>query len=268
MAITAKDVADLRAKTGLGMLECKKALEASNGDIQAAIDELRKKGLKDMDKRADRVSAEGQIFVKVAADRSKAAIVEFNTETDFTARNDGFLKAGETVLAEVYKQPAGKVEKNDAIEAAINEVRLTTKENAQYGRGHVLGSGGKVGSYRHHNGKAAAIIEVSGPISDELFTELCQHIVAITPAPIAIDESGVPADLIEKEKAIAKAQAIESGKPESIAEKMVVGKIRKFLEDNTLENQLFIKDDKKKIKDILPAGVKITGFVLYKLGGK
>ncbi len=267
MAITAKDVADLRAKTGLGMMECKQALTETNGDIQAAVDLLRKKGIAKMDGRTDRASAEGQILIKVAADRSKAAIVEVNTETDFTAKNDGFLKACDIILNEVFAQGAGKAEKNKTMQDAIDEVRLTTKENAQFGRGEVLANG-KVGSYRHHNGKAGAIIELSGPVSDELFTELCQHIVAITPAPIAIDETGVPADVIEKEKAIAKAQAIEQGKPEQIAEKMVTGKIRKFYEDNCLVHQLFIKDDKKRIKDILPAGVKITGFALYKLGGK
>jgi elongation factor Ts len=268
MAITAKDVNELRQKTGLGMMECKQALTETGGDIQKAVDLLRSRGLAKMDTRTDRASAEGQILIGYNADKSKVAIVEFNTETDFTARNDGFLAAGAKLVEEALKQAPGQVQKTDAMQVAIDEVRLTTKENAQFGRGHVLGGAGKVGSYKHFTGKVGVLIEVSGNVSDELLTDLCMHIAAITPSPIAIDETGVPAEIIEKEKAIAKAQAIEQGKPEQIAEKMVIGKIRKFYEENCLLDQLFIKDDKKRVKELLPAGAKVLSFVRYALGGR
>jgi len=269
MAITAKDVSDLRSKTGLGMMECKAALNETNGDMEKAVDLLRARGLAKMDGRTDRVAAEGRIAVAVSSDKSKGAIVEVNSETDFTAKNDGFIAVVQTVVGEALKQPTGDVAKNDVITAAIDSIRLTTKENVQFGRGKVLGGAGrKVGSYVHHNGKIGVIIEVEGPASDELLAELCMHITAVTPVPLGVNDSDVPADIIEKEKAIAKAQAIEQGKPEQIAEKMVVGKIRKFLEDNVLVNQLFVKDDKKRVKELLPAGVAIKSFARYQLGQK
>lgn len=274
MAISAKDVMELRQKSGLGMMECKQALTETDGDLQKAMDLLRQKGLAKMDSRADRTSAEGRVEAAVNADQTKAAIIEVNTETDFTATNDGFKAMTATVAKEALAQPAGEVNKTDAIQQAIDAIRLTTKENAQFARGAVLGGGAgqKVGSYVHFNGKIGAIVEVTleagADVSSDLLREICQHIVANPITPIGIVESDVPADVIEKEKEIAKAQAIEQGKPEQIAEKMVVGKIRKFYEDNTLLLQLFIKDDKKRIKEILPKGVSITKFARYTVGGK
>jgi elongation factor Ts len=274
MAISAKDVMALRQKSGLGMMECKQALTETDGDLQKAIDLLRQKGLAKMDSRTDRTSAEGRVEVAVNAGSTKAAIIEVNTETDFTATNDSFKAMAATVASEALKQNAGEVEKTDAIQAAIDAVRLTTKENAQFARGAVLGGGAgqKVGSYVHFNGKIGAILEVKlesgASADDDLLRGICQHIVANPIPPIGILESDVPAELVEKEKQIAKAQAIEQGKPEQIAEKMVSGKIRKFFEDQTLLLQLYIKDDKKRIKELLPKGVSITRFARYIVGGK
>lgn len=269
MAITAKDVMDLRNKTGLGMMECKAALAETDGDVAKAVDLLRAKGLAKMDGRADRTSAEGRIGTAVAPDKSKAAIIEINTETDFTAGNDGFKAMVQAVANEALKQPVGDVQKTDAMQTLIDNIRITTKENVQFGRGRVIGSGGsKVGSYVHHNGKVGVLVEVKGDSSPELLTDLCMHVTAAVPVPIAIDETGVPAETIAKEKEVAKAQAIEQGKPEAIAEKMVVGKIRKFIEDNTLINQLFVKDDKKRVKEILPKGSSIVAFARYGVGSK
>ena len=274
MAISAKDVMELRQKSGLGMMECKQALAETDGDLQKAMDLLRQKGLAKMDSRSDRTSAEGRVDVAISPDHTKAAIVELNTETDFTATNDAFKAMVTTVAAEALKQPAGEATKTDAMTQAIDAIRLTTKENAQFARGTVLGGGAgqKTGQYVHFNGKIGAIVEVSlengATVTDELLREICQHIVANPITPIGILESDVPAETIAKEKEIAKAQAIEQGKPEQIAEKMVAGKIRKFYEDNTLLLQLFIKDDKKRIKEILPKGVNITKFARYQVGGK
>ncbi|MCX5661925.1 MAG: translation elongation factor Ts [Planctomycetota bacterium] len=269
MAITAKDVMDLRNKTGLGMMECKAALAETDGDVAKAVDLLRAKGIAKMDGRADRASAEGRVGTAVAGDKGKGSIVEINTETDFTAGSDVFKAMVQAVANEALKQPVGDVQATDAIKTLIDNVRITTKENIQFARGRVLGSGGsKIGSYVHHNGKVGVLVEVKGDSTPELLTDLCMHVTAVQPTPVAIDEAGVPAELIAKEKEIAKAQAIEQGKPEAIAEKMVVGKIRKFLEENSLINQVFVKDDKKKVKEILPKGSTVAAFVRYGVGSK
>ena len=269
MAITAKDVKSLREKTGLGMMECKEALAEVDGDVDKAVDLLRQRGLSKMDTRSDRTSAEGRVAAAVSEDRSKGAIVEINTETDFTANNERFVAMAEQVAHEALKQEPGAVEANDAITAAIDEVRLTTKENAQFARGHVVGGAGSVvGAYVHFNGKIAVLVELTGEASDELLKDLCHHISAGTPAvPVGVTEDEVPASIVEKEREYAKAQAIEQGKPENIAEKMVEGKIRKFYDEHVLLRQPFIKDDKKQVKDLLPAGSEIKRFVRYQVGG-
>ena len=275
MAISAKDVMDLRNKTGLGMMECKAALAEADGDAEKAMDLLRKKGLAKMDSRTDRASAEGRIGSAISPDKTKGAIIEVNTETDFTAKNDTFTAMIQTVAGEALKQASvGEVQKTDAMQASIDNLRLTTKENVQFARGRVVGGPGRtVGSYVHFTGKIGVLIELEGQgITPELLTDLCQHIAAVSPTPIGVTEAEVPAEVIAKEKQIAKAQAIEQGKPEQIAEKMVVGKIRKFYEEHVLMSQLFIKPDEngkqKPIKELLPKGAVIKSFVRFQLGGK
>lgn len=273
MAIGAKEVMSLRQKTGLGMMECKQALEETAGDVQKAVDLLRQRGLAKMETRTDRTSAEGRVFVAITPDKSKGAIVEVNTETDFTANNDAFKKMLGIVAGEALKQPAGEVQKNDVMQAAIDEVRLTTKENVQFSRARVLGGPGSVvGSYVHFTGKVGAMIELSAEnpsaVTPELLADLCMHVTAVSPAPLGVVPEDVPAAIVEKEREIAKGQALESGKPENIAIKMVEGKIRKFFEENTLLLQLFIKDDKKRVKEILPKGVGIKSFARMAVGEK
>jgi len=268
MAISAKDVMALRKKSGLGMMECKEALEETGGDLQAAEDMLRQKGLAKMDGRTDRASAEGRIASAISSDGSKGSIIEVNTETDFTAGNDQFKSMAQNLADMALSQEPGDVSKSDAMQKTIDEVRLTTKENVQFGRGAVAGGAGrKVGAYVHHNGKVGAIVEVEGDAPADLLRDICMHVVSIVPTPIGIVDADVPAELVAKEREVAKAQAIESGKPENIAEKMVEGKVRKFFEENTLLKQKFVKDEKKIIKDILPKGATITKFVRYQLGG-
>ncbi|QDU34962.1 Elongation factor Ts [Poriferisphaera corsica] len=264
--ITAKDVMALRKASGLGMMEAKKALTETNGDMEAAKELLRKKGLAKMDGRTDRESAEGKIAI--AVEGSKGAIVLVNTETDFTANNDMFIEKVQIIANEALKNDAGEVVVNDSMQTLIDDIRVTTKENAQFGKGKVLGGGNAtIGSYLHFTGKIGVLVELEGEASDDLLKDLCMHISAISPAPLGVNEDEIPADIIEKEREIAKAQAIESGKPEAIAEKMVEGKIRKYLDEVTLTRQKFVKDDKKQIKDILPAGVSIKQFVRYQIGG-
>ncbi len=268
MAITAKDVMALRKATGLGMMESKAALEEAGGDMQAAQDLLRTRGLAKMDGRADRESAEGKVAVAMSPDGKKGAIVEINTETDFTATNAAFVKMTQAIADLALAQSAGDVQKTDAMQALIDEVRLTTKENVQFKAGKVFApGGGNVGSYVHFTGKIAVLIEVAGEATAELLKDLCMHVSAVSPAPLGVNEDEVPADVLEKERQIAKAQALESGKPEAIAEKMVEGKIRKFLDEVVLTRQPFVKDDKKQIKDLLPKGTVIKQFVRYQVGG-
>jgi elongation factor Ts len=264
---------NLRQKTGLGMMECKQALAEADGNIDKAVDLLRQRGLAKMDGRADRTSAEGRIGTLVGPDRTKGAIVEINTETDFTAGNDIFKAMVVAVTADALKQPAGPAAKTDAMQAAIDNVRLTTKENVQFARAHVLGGSpqARVGAYLHFTGKVGVLVELRADdptvISDELLNDLCLHVAAGTPVvALGVSEADIPADVIAKEKEIAKAQAIEQGKPEAIAEKMVIGKIRRFHEDHCLTLQPFVKDDKKRVKDILPKGVSIHAFIRFQVG--
>lgn len=267
--ISAKDVMALRQKTGLGMMECKEALAETNGDVQAAVDLLRKKGLAKMDSRADRESKEGKIAVAVQDNPPKGAIIELNSETDFVAGNELFIRAAQEIADKALRLPAGSVEKNDEMQRLIDELRLTTKENVQFGRGVVLGDdpNGKIGSYLHFTGKIGVLVEVVGDADEELLKDLCMHISAASPVPLAVTEDQVPQELVDKEREIAKAQALESGKPENIAEKMVEGKIRKYYDEVVLLRQPFIKDDKKQIKDLLPKGTTIKSFVRYQIGG-
>lgn len=265
MAISAKDVMALRKATGLGMMESKAALEEAGGDMQAAQDLLRSKGLAKMDGRSDRESAEGKVAVAVSPDGSKGAIVEINTETDFTASNEAFVKLTQDVADLALEQNAGDVEKTDAMQALIDEVRLVTKENVQFRAGKVLA--GNVGSYIHFTGKIAVLIEVEGDAETDLLKDLCMHVSAASPTPLGVNEDEVPEDVLVKEREIAKQQAVESGKPEEIAEKMVDGKIRKFLDSVVLTRQPFVKDDKKQVKDLLPKGTTIKQFVRYQVGG-
>jgi elongation factor Ts len=271
MAITAKDVNDLRQRTGLGMMECKQALTEANGDMQKAVDLIRTKGLTKGGEREHRATSEGRVAAAIAPDKSKGAIIEVNSETDFTARNESFVKMAQSLAQMALALNPGDVAKSDAIQAAIDEIRLTTKENIQFARGKVVGGAGrKVGSYVHHNGKIGVLIEVEGDVPDELLKELCQHITAATPVPLGVNEGDIPADVIAKEREIAKAQAIEQGKPANIAEKMVEGKIRKFYEETVLNQQLLVTraEEKTKVKDALPEGATVKSFVRYQLGGK
>ncbi len=261
MSFTAKDVMQLRKSTGLGMADCKKALEKADGDMEKAAEIVRAEFGAKMDGRADRESGEGRIAIAVSDDKHKGAIVRVNTETDFTAKNDAFVAMTQQVADLALQQDVGAVAANDAIEAAMKDVRLTTGENVQFGEGAVFGGAGHtVGSYVHFTGKVGVLIDLEGEADEQLCKDLCMHISAIVPEPLGVNEEDVPADVIEKEKAAAKAEAMESGKPEDIAEKMVVGKMRKYMDSIVLLRQPFVKDDKQQIKDILPAGVTIKSF--------
>jgi elongation factor Ts len=262
----AKDVMALRKKSGLGLMECKAALEKANGDMALAEETIRKDGLSKMDGRVDRDASDGCIAVALRDDRSKCAIVEINTETDFTAKNDAFISMVSDIAKLALLQPAGIVEKTSEMQNRIDNLRVTTKENVTWRRGTVL-EGGRIGTYVHHTGKTGVAVQVDGKIDDEILHKLCLHVASADPAPLSVSDSDIPAGVLAKEREIAKAQAMKSGKPDSIVEKMVIGKIDKFLDGVVLLRQPFVMDGTRKIKDLLPAGIAITGFVKYTVGG-
>ncbi len=267
MAITAKDVQTLRQRTGLGMMECKKALNETDGDMDAAIALLREQLGKKMEVRSDRAAAEGA--VAAARNDGSVAMIQLVSETDFAARNDTFVEAAQKLADLALQGPDGQIAEPTAEMAKIVEdLRITIKENISLKSGIKL-SAPKVGSYVHHNRKLGVVIAGEGNLSDELLTGLCQHITAavppMMPEPIAIDESGLPADKLAAAKEEFTKEAAESGKPPQIVEKMVEGKIRKWIDENTLMGQLYIRemDAKKPVRDYIPDGAKIICFERY-----
>ncbi|MFO0963062.1 MAG: translation elongation factor Ts [Phycisphaerales bacterium] len=261
--ISSKDVMALRERTGLGMMDCKKALTEANGDMAVAEAALREALKGKMDTRTDRAAGEGCVAVAVAG--RKAAIVEVRAETDFTARNPEFRAMAEKVAKIAAAGAAGAVSVSPEMTKLIDEVRIRTGENISFGGGTVL-EGDAFGQYIHHDGKKGAIIAYTGTLDADSAVGICQHIVAVTPPPVAVDEAGVPADVVAKRKQEAVDEAKASGKPEQIAVKMAEGKMRKFFEEVTLLGQAYVRDDKKQVKALLPAGTKILSFARLAVG--
>jgi len=266
--INAKDVMTLRARTGLGMMDCKKALAESGGDVEAAEEALRKKLKGKMEARTDRAAGEGAIAIEISDDGRAASIVEFITETDFTAKNEEFIESTKKLAGLVLKGNAGDAALSDEMKAIVDDVRITTGENASYARGHKLEGGGDTmfGSYIHHDGKTGVLIQAEGNVNEDTLRDICMHITAAHPRPLGVSADDIPADVVEKEKKFALETAMESGKPKEIAEKMVEGKMRKFFEGVALLEQPFVKDPDKKIKELLPAGASIVAFLRWTVG--
>jgi len=261
VSFTAQDVMALRQKTGLGMMDCKEALKEANGDTAAAEEILRAKRKGKMDKRTERATGEGRIAIKTEGEQ--AAIVEIQTETDFTARNEAFVKAAEAIAQLAITLSAGPIQPNEEMTKYIDELRITTGENANFARGEKL-EGGTFGQYVHHDGKRAALVQVDGDVDQEVLKGVCQHIVFHDPK--ATDETGIPKEELDRIRNEAISEAKESGKPDEIAQKIAEGKVRKFLEENTLLNQPYVLDESKTVRDVLPNGVNIKKFVRYTLG--
>ena len=262
--ITAAMVKQLREATGLGMMDCKKTLEEVGGDFQAAQDALRAKGMTTAEKKVGRTTREGLVGIKRSDDGASVVMIEVQCETDFCARNDEFrsMVSELTSMAMAGAAGDGDVPVGDAMTARLQEALAKIGENMNYARG-VKFSAPRIGAYLHHNGKVGVIVGIDGDISDETLNDLCMHIAFAD--PIGLTRDDIPADVIEHEKAIAKQQAVESGKPPQIAEKMVAGKVNKFIAANALLEQPFVKDDKRKVKDILD-GATVTAFARYAVG--
>lgn len=266
--ITAAMVKELRERTGSGMMECKKALTETNGDIEAAIDLMRKTGLAKADKKSDRAAAEGLLLVR--QNDTRALILEVNCETDFVTKNEDFLKFANDAADIALNNNVTTVEQlaAEALNGStVDEVRksLIAKigENMNVRRLTVLEATGTIGAYVH-GGRIAALVDVEGGDA-ELAKDVAMHITAAN--PICIDASEVSAELLDRERAIYSAQAAESGKPADIVEKMVEGRIRKYLEEVTLEGQAFIKDPDTSVGKLLKSkSAKVKAFVRFELG--
>jgi len=271
MAITAALVKELRERTGAGMMECKKMLTETNGDIDAAIEELRKRGAAQADKKAGRIAAEGTIVTLV--DGNKGVAVEVNSETDFSAKNEGFMAfANKVATSALNAQPENiealanvEVEGGQTVEAARQTLIQEIGENITVRRFEIVeaGEGEVIGAYQHGN-KISVLTRVKAG-SEELAKDIAMHVAASKPVCVSADQ--VPAELLEKEREIFSAQAAESGKPAEIMEKMVEGRIRKYLNEVTLLGQAFVKDPDVTVEKLLKsAGAEITQFIRYEVG--
>jgi len=272
MAITAAMVKDLRERTGAGMMECKKALVECNGDIEAAIEHMRKTGLAKADKKAGRTAAEGLIAITASDDNKKVAIVEVNCETDFVAKGDDFQNfCNEVAQLALDKQPADldallalPMSGGDSIADTLKAMIAKIGENMNVRRFKLVSSdNGHVSSYSHGS-RIGVVVSMEGG-SDELGRDIAMHIAASRPT--AVSEAEVDPALIEKEKEIFTAQAAESGKPAEIIEKMIGGRINKFLKEITLLGQPFVKDPDTTVEKLLKgAGATVLAFERFEVG--
>jgi elongation factor Ts len=271
MAITAALVKELRERTGAGMMECKKALVEMNGDIEAAAEHMRKTGMAKADKKAGRAAAEGLIVIKLSDDAKTAAMVEVNCETDFVAKDENFVKfanaVGDCALA---NKPADVEALSTLTLADGNSVEDTRKaliakigENMNVRRMSIMEAQGSLSVYSHGSRIGVAVDLVGG--NDELGKDLAMHIAASR--PICVDESEVPQVTLDKEKEIYTAQAQESGKPADIIEKMVQGRIKKYLKEITLLGQPFVKDPDQTVEQLLgKEKATVNAFVRLEVG--
>ena len=272
MAISAKTVKELRERTGAGMMDCKKALTANDGDMQKAIDWLREKGIAKAAKKSGRIAAEGAVAAYVSADRKTGVLLEVNCETDFTANNENFRALEKKILEQIAAiNPADLDELNDSViddkkvSDLVTEATATIGEKISIRRFVRYDTEGKLTSYIHMGGKIGVLVDMTGG-SDELGKDVAMQIAAANPS--AVDRAGVDASELEHEKEILRKQALEEGKPAKIVERMVEGRINKFYKEVCLVEQDFVKADpgeKKTVKDIL-GGEKVLRFTRWQLG--
>lgn len=273
--ISASDVNKLRQQTGAGMMDCKKALIESNGDFEAAIDYLRKKGAKVAASRQDRESNEGVVIAKTTADGKKGVIVEVNCETDFVAKNADFIAFGNSIADLAIEKLPASLEELLALE--LNGSKVSDQVLDQTGKiGEKIGvnkyevvTGEKVISYIHGNYRLGVLVALSADAegAEEAGKDVAMQIAAMN--PVAIDKGDVDARTIERELDIAKEQIRAEGKPEEMVEKIAQGKLNKFYKDSTLLNQEFVKDSSKTIAQFLNGvskGLTVTAFKRVQLG--
>ena len=245
MAITASQVNELRQRTGLGMMECKKALQDVGGDVDAAIDYFRKKGVKT--KVAEREAGEGRVSAYISPDGTRGAVVEVRCNTDFTARNDITVEICDLAGKKLLDDPSADPSTDADIKQKLTQVSQQTGENVQLGRTMVV-EGKKVGRFNYTvTNKVTALVAVdSADVPDEVLNDVGLHLVACKPVAMGLTRESVPADLVAAEKRIAVEQAEATGKPREIAEKIAEGKMSAFYRERVLSEQEFINPDKFK----------------------
>lgn len=270
--ITASLVKELRERTGAGMMDCKKALTETDGNIDAAIDYLRENGIAKAAKKADRIAAEGLSYIEVKG--NKAVILEINSETDFVAKNEKFVALVKNVADAILAAEPKSLEEalqvqaeGGSVEELINEGIATIGEKLSLRRFEVVSKtdADAFGAYSHMGGRIGVLTLVEGSTDEEAAKDVAMHIAAL--APRYLDESEVPADVLEHEKKVLTEQALNEGKPANIVEKMIVGRINKFLEEITVVKQKFVKDDSLTVeKFVASKGGKLAKFVRYEVG--
>ena len=271
--ISAQMVKELREKTGAGMMDCKKALAEAGGDFDKAADLLRQKGVKTAEKKGGRVAAEGLVAVDVTNGGKLGVIVEVNSETDFVARNDDFVALTKGMVGHIARHAPTSVENlldqawtdGKKVKEFITEKIATIGENLtvrRFERFAVEGEGA-VGFYLHPDNRVAALVEItghSGPEAQNLAKELAMQVAAVTPQ--FISRESVPAEVVEKEKGFFREELKAANKPEAMWDKIMTGKLEKFYEGICLVDQLWIKEDKKKIRDVVAEAGKKAGATL------
>ncbi len=268
--ITAAMVKDLRERSGAGMMDCKKALAETGGDMQKAIDYLREKGIAKAAKKSGRIAAEGACAAFVSADGKIGALAEINCETDFTASNADFRALVKKVTEHIAKTNpadldalnASVIEGKKTVADIVTEATATIGEKISVRRFVRYETNGKVVSYIHMGGKIGVLVALDGG-TDELGKDIAMQIAAAN--PMAVDRDGVDAAELEHEKEVLRKQALEEGKPAKIVDKMVEGRIKKFYKEVCLVEQEFVKDPEKTVQDIL-GKVKVLTFTRYQLG--
>ena len=267
MAISAAMVKELRERTGLGMMDCKRALTEADGDMEKAIEELRKKSSLKAAKKAGRTTANGLLGMHVAADGTRGAIVEINIETDFAAKNEKFIAFVAKVTEQLFESTDGNLsalaagDLNAERETLVQEIG----ENITIRRGEVVESAaGGISQYMHGDQRRGALVNLAGA-NAELGRDIAMHVVAIN--PMVVRSEDVAPDVLAKEREIFTSQAAESGKPEDIVVKMVEGRVKKFLAEVSLLDQPFVKDGDIKVgKLVADAGTEVVSFARYEVG--
>lgn len=271
--ITAKLVKELRERTGAGMMDCKKALVETDGDIEKAIDYLREKGIAKAAKKADRIAAEGMTYVGVNG--NDAVIVEINSETDFVARNEGFQELVKEIANQILEtKPESvdalletKLSTGDTVSERINKAISTIGEKLSLRRFAVRtkGDNDAFGAYEHMGGRISVLTVVEGTTDEEAAKDVAMHIAAINPKYVSSDQ--VNQEELAHEKEVLKQQALNEGKPEKIVEKMVEGRLRKYLQEICAVDQDFVKNPDVTVEEFLKSkGGKLTDFVRYEVG--
>jgi elongation factor Ts len=270
VAITASLVKELRERTGSGMMECKKALVETDGDIDAAAELMRKSGAAKADKKAGRVAADGAIKAMVSDDGKTAVILEINSETDFVAKDENFQAFADEVLATVAQQQPVSVDalatmtmaNGQSVEEARQALIAKVGENIQVRRFEILESSASIASYLH-GARIGVLVDSSA--DTDLARDIAMHVAAVNPQ--FVDQDSVPTEFIETEKSILVAQAESSGKPAEIIEKMIQGRLEKLLAEVTLLGQPFVKDPDQKVGKLLSnAEASVTRFIRYEVG--